>query len=71
MTDFNPIWTLTLECDRRTPGDTTMTGASPDLMHHNLCYGCGAANSSGLQIKSCWDEAGSTERVPTEWFASE
>ena len=32
-----------------------MTEAFQDLMKHNLCFGCGAANASGLQIKSFWD----------------
>lgn len=32
-----------------------MTEAFQDLMQHNLCYGCGAANAAGLHIKSYWD----------------
>lgn len=32
-----------------------MNEAFQDLMQHNLCYGCGAANTAGLQIKSYWD----------------
>lgn len=32
-----------------------MSDAFQDLMQHNLCYGCGAANPSGLKIKSYWE----------------
>lgn len=32
-----------------------MTEAFQDQMQHNLCYGCGADNASGLRIKSYWD----------------
>jgi acyl-coenzyme A thioesterase PaaI-like protein len=32
-----------------------MSTAFQDLMEHNFCFGCGAKNFNGLQIKSYWD----------------
>ena len=29
--------------------------AFQDLLQHNLCFGCGARNQGGLQIKSYWE----------------
>ena len=37
--------------------DGTMAHTIPfqDLMHDNFCWGCGADNPDGLQLKSRWD----------------
>jgi acyl-coenzyme A thioesterase PaaI-like protein len=40
--------------------------AFQDLMHDNFCWGCGADNPDGLQIKTVWD--GDTSR--TRWTSS-
>jgi acyl-coenzyme A thioesterase PaaI-like protein len=34
--------------------------AIQDLLPHNHCYGCGAENELGLQIKSYWDGSAAT-----------
>lgn len=33
----------------------TPDGPFQDRMHDNFCFGCGADNSDGLQLKSAWD----------------
>lgn len=43
-----------------------------DHMPGNICFGCGAENEAGLQIKSYWEEDGATavchwEPVPKYW----
>jgi acyl-coenzyme A thioesterase PaaI-like protein len=32
-----------------------MVEAFQDRMNHNLCFGCGAGNDRGLQLKSYWE----------------
>ena len=34
---------------------TTTDAAFQDRMHDNFCFGCGADNPDGLQLKSAWD----------------
>ena len=46
-----------IELRRAMPGRNAVTDskAFQDHFEHNLCFGCGAANPEGLQLKSYWD----------------
>jgi acyl-coenzyme A thioesterase PaaI-like protein len=42
-----------------------------DLMHDNFCWGCGADNPDGLQIKTVWDgDTSLTRWTPEPQFAA-
>lgn len=40
---------------RRGEKQVTSSKAFQDHFEHNLCFGCGASNEGGLQLKSYWD----------------
>ncbi len=44
---------------------TTDGVAFQDRMHDNFCFGCGADNPDGLQLKSAWDPADPAVAVAT------
>ena len=44
---------------------TTTDAAFQDRMHDNFCFGCGADNPDGLQLKSAWDAADPAVAVAT------
>jgi acyl-coenzyme A thioesterase PaaI-like protein len=45
--------------------------AFQDLMHENFCWGCGADNPDGLQIKTVWDgDTSLTRWTPSSQFAA-
>ena len=45
--------------------------AFQDLMHDNFCWGCGADNPDGLQIKTVWDgDTSLTRWTPQPQFAA-
>ena len=50
------------------PTSTTMRDedAFQDQLHDNFCFGCGADNPDGLQLKSRWD-AGDADRSVAQW----
>lgn len=45
---------------------TANRDAFQDRMHDNFCFGCGADNPDGLQLKSAWD-ATDPEVAVAEW----
>ncbi len=45
---------------------TANRDAFQDRMHDNFCFGCGADNPDGLQLKSAWDD-GDPEVAVAEW----
>src|SRR4051794_41774533 len=46
---------------------TTHSDAFQDRMHDNFCFGCGADNPDGLQLKSAWDTV-DPEVAVAEWM---